>query len=79
MSAPCCVCGGTRRRVALRHPEAVLTRCVGCGVVSVDPLPTEREALAPYDAAYFRSERGYRDYAAEERVFRAEHPVCAGL
>jgi SAM-dependent methyltransferase len=73
VTAPCCVCGETRRRPALRHPDALLTRCVGCGLVSVDPLPTPEQALAPYDAAYFKSERGYRDYAAEEGVYRAEH------
>lgn len=73
MSAPCCVCGGTARRIALTHPEGTLTRCAGCGLVSVDPLPTREQALSPYDAAYFRGERGYRDYAAEEAVFRAEH------
>src|SRR5204862_725092 len=59
-------------RLALRHPDGSLTRCTGCGLVSVDPLPAAREALAQYDAAYFRGGTGYRDYAGEERVFRAE-------
>ena len=35
-------------------------------------MPTPSAALAPYDAAYFRSETGYRDYSGEEAVFRAE-------
>lgn len=41
-------------------------------MVSVDPLPSPEAALLPYDASYFQGEAGYRDYAGEERVFRAE-------
>ncbi len=40
--------------------------------MSVDPLPSPAAAIAQYDAAYFRGDAGYRDYAGEERVFRAE-------
>jgi SAM-dependent methyltransferase len=38
----------------------------------VDPLPTAQAAVAVYGPEYFRGERGYRDYVAEEDVFRAE-------
>jgi SAM-dependent methyltransferase len=56
----------------MRHPEGVLSRCGGCGLVSVDPLPDPAVALATYDASYFRSDAGYRDYAGEEAIFRRE-------
>ena len=69
---PCPVCGGTRRSVALRHPQGTLARCRGCGLVSVHPLPDPAAALAQYDASYFRGGTGYRDYEGEEAVFRAE-------
>ena len=72
MTSPCVLCRGTRRRVALTHRDGTLVRCLACGLVSVDPLPSPEAALAPYDAAYFQSETGYRDYAGEEAVFRAE-------
>lgn len=72
MSSPCCVCGGTARVPALHHAEGELTLCTGCGLVSVEPLPTPAAALAPYDAAYFLGDAGYRDYAAEEAVFRRQ-------
>lgn len=72
MSAPCALCRGTLRSVALEHRDGTLARCLACGLVSVDPLPSPEAALAPYDAAYFQSESGYRDYAGEEAVFRAE-------
>jgi len=67
----CGLCGSLRRRVALRHADGVLVRCRACGFVSVDPLPAPVAALAQYDEGYFRGDRGYRDYAAEEVVFRA--------
>jgi SAM-dependent methyltransferase len=54
------------------HREGTLARCLDCGLVSVEPLPTPEAALLPYDASYFQGEAGYRDYAGEERVFRAE-------
>jgi SAM-dependent methyltransferase len=67
------VCGDARARTtALLHPEGRLGRCRGCGLVSVDPLPSEARALAAYDERYFRGERGYRDYEAEAPVFRRE-------
>ena len=69
MSLPCAVCGATSRRLVLRHPEGVLSRCLGCRLVSVDPLPSASLALEQYDAAYFRG-AGYRDYEGEEAVFR---------
>ena len=71
MSPPCAVCGATSRRVVLRHPDGVLSRCPGCRLVSVDPLPSASRALAQYDTAYFRG-AGYRDYEGEEAVFRRE-------
>lgn len=72
MTRACALCRGIRRRVALIHREGTLARCLECGMVSVDPLPSPEAALAPYDASYFQGEAGYRDYAGEERVFRAE-------
>ena len=72
MTGACVHCGATRRRVALRHRDGTLVRCLDCGLVSVDPLPAPAVVLATYDAAYFQGEAGYRDYAGEERVFRAE-------
>lgn len=65
----CPLCGGVARGPVLRHPDGVLARCRGCGLVSVDPLPAADAALTQYDAGYFRG-AGYRDYVAEERAFR---------
>jgi len=72
VSGPCTICGGTARRTALVHPEGRLARCLGCGLVSVEPLPSREAALAQYDGGYFAGEVGYRDYAAEEGHFRRE-------
>ncbi len=72
MSGRCPVCGETARRTALVHRDGRLRRCVRCGLVSVDPLPSREAALAQYDAAYFAGDVGYRDYAAEEAHFRRE-------
>lgn len=72
MSAACALCGETRRRTVLRHRDGVLVRCARCGLVFVDPMPSPSEAIVPYDATYFHRATGYRDYAGEERVFRAE-------
>jgi len=59
-------------RVVLRHRDGTLVRCVGCGLVRVEPMPSADAALSIYDAAYYRSDAGYRDYEGEERIFRAE-------
>lgn len=72
MTGGCSLCHGTKNRVALRHRDGTLVRCLGCGLVRVDPMPSAEAALAPYDASYFKSDAGYRDYEGEERVFRAE-------
>lgn len=67
----CAACRSLRRRLRWIVDGRRLVRCRDCGLVSNDPLPTEAEALALYDAAYFRGETGYRDYVAEEPAFRA--------
>ena len=72
MSERCPVCGETARRTALVHRDGRLARCLGCGLVSVLPLPAREAALALYDAGYFAGHVGYRDYAAEEGHFRRE-------
>ena len=56
----------------MAHRDGMLARCLDCGLVSVDPLPSAGAALGLYDASYFHGEAGYRDYAGEELVFRAE-------
>lgn len=70
----CPLCADTR---PARHEVHVhgsdLVRCRRCGLVRVQPLPTAAEAARLYDDAYFRDPvRGYVDYVADERVFRAE-------
>ena len=72
MTLPCALCGGTALRACLRHADGCLARCRACGLVRVEPLPSPEVALAQYDASYFRGDVGYRDYASEEPVFRAE-------
>ena len=72
MSGRCPICGGTARHTALVHRDGRLARCLGCRLVSVDPLPARETALAQYDAAYFAGDVGYRDYGAEEAHFRRE-------
>jgi SAM-dependent methyltransferase len=66
------VCGTRTRARVLVHPEGDLARCDGCGLVSVDPLPSAGGALSGYDERYFRGEHGYRDYEAEAALFRRE-------
>jgi len=71
VSCPLCGDEAPRARV-LRGRGGVLVRCASCGLVTVDPMPSPGDALALYDEAYFRGDRGYRDYLADERIFRAE-------
>ena len=53
--------------------EGALGRCRTCHLVYVDPMPTREDALALYDAHYFKDpERGYVDYVADEAVYRKE-------
>ncbi len=70
--SPCVLCGSTARTVVLRHEDGDLARCRACGMTSVEPLPTPEAVLAQYDALYFAGGTGYRDYVAEEGVYRAE-------
>ena len=72
MTVPCALCGGTDLRTCLHHADGRLARCRACGLVRVEPLPPPGLALGQYDASYFRGDVGYRDYVAEEAVFRAE-------
>lgn len=72
MTSGCSLCRATTSRVSLRHRDGTLVRCVGCGLVRVDPMPSADAALSIYDDAYYRSDAGYRDYEGEERIFRAE-------
>ncbi|MCC7138475.1 MAG: methyltransferase domain-containing protein [Planctomycetes bacterium] len=67
----CALCGSPRRRLALRHPQGDLVRCRACGLAVVARMPGPAEALAQYDAGYFRGARGYRDYAGEKALYRA--------
>lgn len=69
----CPVCGADGTRSVYRLEPRALVRCVRCGLVRVDPMPTQRDALELYDAGYFEDpEIGYADYLGDERVFRAE-------
>lgn len=70
--SPCVLCGGVARQVVLRHDDGDLARCRRCGMVSVEPMPSREDALRQYDARYFAGGTGYRDYVAEEEVYRAE-------
>ena len=72
MSCPLCLDTRTARPELHVHGSD-LVRCRRCGLVRVEPLPTAAAAVQLYDDAYFRDPvRGYVDYVADERVFRAE-------
>ena len=73
MTDGCPSCRSMRYVLALTHSDGRLVRCVGCGHVRVEAMPTPAVAVAAYDAGYFEGgTHGYRDYAGEEAVFRAE-------
>jgi 2-polyprenyl-3-methyl-5-hydroxy-6-metoxy-1,4-benzoquinol methylase len=57
---PCLVCGGSSAR-PLHGAQSALVRC-SCGLVFVDPLPTEAEVAAREDEAFHG---GLRDETAE--------------
>jgi len=70
----CPLCESAQRpRVEMRLLEADLVRCTRCGLVRVALMPTAASAARLYADGYFRDpRRGYVDYVADERVFRAE-------
>jgi 2-polyprenyl-3-methyl-5-hydroxy-6-metoxy-1,4-benzoquinol methylase len=57
---PCLICGATSAR-PLHGAQSALVRC-SCGIVYVDPLPTEAEVAAREDEAFHG---GLRDETAE--------------
>ncbi len=72
MSCPLCHSERPARHELHVH-GSTLVRCTQCGLVRVEPLPTAAAAARLYADDYFRDpERGYVDYVADERVFRAE-------
>ena len=85
---PCPVCGERRARALHRRPGRRILRCA-CGLVFVDPLPSEAE-VAAREAEAFRGEllaetramfdaygRGYRDDDPVVRAF-ARHLATLG-
>src|SRR2546427_6591274 len=85
---PCPVCGARRARALHRRPARRILRCA-CGLVFVDPLPSEAE-VAAREAEAFRGEllaetramfdaygRGYRDDDPVVRAF-ARHLATLG-
>lgn len=70
-------CPGCRSERAPREhlvlEGGTLGKCLDCGLVHLHPMPTREEALALYDAHYFKDpEHGYVDYVADEAVYRRE-------
>src|SRR2546428_8216743 len=85
---PCPACGERRARTLHRRPARHILRCA-CGLVFVDPLPSEAE-VAAREAEAFRGEllaetramfdaygRGYRDDDPVVRAF-ARHLATLG-
>ena len=68
----CPICDGTARSVLWSNDGYDYSRCDGCGLVSLDPLPTEGESGALYSKSYFQegTSGGYVDYAGDEAIHR---------
>jgi len=56
---PCQVCESTERRLFIVHDGRELFSCVTCGLVYLDPMPTEDEIAALYTDAYAGASDGY--------------------
>ncbi len=69
----CPLCGHDTYTVYLNLPHHRIVRCAGCGLVYVNPQPTDHELTLMYNKNYFASDKtrtassvGYYDYMAEK-------------
>lgn len=69
----CPLCGQYSYTVYLPLPHHRIVRCAGCGLVYVNPQPTEHEITLMYNKNYFALDKtrtassvGYYDYMAEK-------------
>lgn len=71
MTLPCPACGEMRSEFALNMHGYRAVRCLGCGALYLDPLPSEESAQAAYrQADYFEGSRreGYQNYEEMRKV-----------
>lgn len=75
--APCVACGATRWTPRFSKGGFDFAECGGCGLVSLVPIPTERELAAHYETSYregcyatFAADEAARDAVAEDRLAR---------
>ena len=69
--AACILCGVEDRVPAIVKDGYRYTRCTGCDLVSLDPLPTEETCRSLYSQSYFAGdEGGYADYLGDEPLHR---------
>ncbi|MCP3958808.1 MAG: class I SAM-dependent methyltransferase [bacterium] len=68
----CPICDGESRSVQWSKDGFDYARCDGCGLVSLEPLPTEPDSGSLYSEGYFRegASGGYVDYAGDEATHR---------
>lgn len=62
----CRLCGATQATPLFQKQSWTFVRCVICGLVSLDPLPTATELAAHHEASY--AEGRYATFAAAEAI-----------
>ncbi len=78
MGTPCIICGQTDTRKLFDKGGRDFIRCGGCGLVRVDPLPTQEENKHYYDETYrewystFHRATDIRRLIAEHRMDEVE-------
>lgn len=65
-SSPCVLCGGRHATLLFRKGGWAHVRCRACGLVSLDPLPSEAELAAHHERSY--AEGAYAAFAAAAPV-----------
>ncbi len=59
MSKICIICGSNKFREVIRKSGCAMIKCLGCGLVFTDPLPTEQELDKYYQQTYQVDLDGY--------------------
>ncbi len=82
--APCSICGNAIFR---RHGEALsfdpfhgpvhLVKCSRCGLVRIDPLPSDEDLSPLYDAAYYTNEKKNRWPCRMHHAVLQQNPCAA--
>lgn len=65
---PCNLCKGDNSRLLFIKNSIKIVKCLDCGLIYVNPRPSERELKEKYNAGYFDGSEQF-DYLAEKELY----------